>query len=446
MTGRGDYAVVTNSLITNQSGDIVPTFGPSTDSVTITNREYIRDVYCPLTLNAFQVVDSLSLNPGLSDTFPWLSQVAINYEEFEFLQLIVTFKSTIDQSLATNGQSGQIALTTSYNPDTDPFGSKSEMMGYKGGMSCKTNQSMLHGVECDPSKNSGSAGKYIRPGYVAQQDLKNYDLGTTFLSIFDAPTQFLGVTLGELWITYTVVLRKPKLAESLNYGIGRIVGCSEVGAYLYPFGIQGDNQLQVSTKGTIPVTFVRPQPVEVIPTGVDNLSYLTPTTYTGAPAISCYIKVVFPPWYSGIVEITCRIRLKLSAPSIDFMLPFSQGQIFRYQDMPINNENPTGVTPTNNTYVWNHVDSLFGYVQGASPAVPIDTMYCKVRVRVLPSNNGIPNIVHFGGLSAGSSYCAMIEVTGHNTYLSFDDAPNVASKQKIPLEIADQPGNIATYP
>jgi hypothetical protein len=130
MTGTGDY-VATNSLVHDSSAqDIVPSFGSNTDNVILRNREYIRDLYCPADANAFAIVDNVPLNPGLLNSFPWLSQVAANYEEYEFLQLAVTFKTTINDSIATNGQVGQVAMATNYNADQDSFGSKEEMVSY----------------------------------------------------------------------------------------------------------------------------------------------------------------------------------------------------------------------------------------------------------------------------------------------------------------------------
>ena len=420
-------------------------------------------------LQSFQIVDGLSLNPGLGETFPWLAQVAMNYEEYEFLQLVITFKSTIDQSLATNGQSGQVALTTSYNPSQDPFGSKQEMMGYSGGMSCKTNQSMIHGVECDPAKNSGSAGKFVRPGYVATQDLKNFDLGTTFVSILDCPSQFLGQTLGELWVSYTVTLRKPKLAVHENYNVGRICATALNGTFDQPFGLQNDQKLLVSTKGTIPVTFVRPLAGESIPQNslitpsppLDILDQSVPSLYGSAnwpylQGLAHNISVVFPPYYSGIVEIVLRERYLMgNVPALFWPSAFGQGQIYRYKDMPTDPQNWSAVTPAFNSAAnqdaWTHVDNCVIVPRsegqtGFSPNMNSNGNMYKLRIRVLPANNGIENRVWFGSRTTTTFERAYIEVTGHNTYLSLDDARIPEAKARLPLEIADQPSTVAYYP
>jgi len=457
MSGRGDYAIVRNSLIEG-GHNIVPSFGNNQSDVVLTNMEYVRDVYCPLTLNAFQVVDSIPLNPGLGESFPWLSQVAMNYEEYEFEQLIVTFKSTIDQSLATNGQTGQIALTTSYNPGQDPFGSKQEMMSYSGGMSCKTNQSMQHGVECDPSKNSGSAGKYVRPGVVTQGDLKNYDLGTTYLSILDAPTQFLGVTLGELWITYTVRLRKPKLTVGENYNVGRVQLCAQpqAGGNFAAYGVEGDLTCNVSVKSTLPVTFERPPnnagttyiPLTVGGQAGDEITYWQPSPFTTVNT-PFDLKVVFPPWYNGIVKIKRFIQIK-NALSQDAAqcLAVSFGQIFRFPDMPLRQPlSAPGLPPQ----MFTHALLMRGEVLGDTGNIyTFNAQYAELHLRVLPSNNGVENCIYFASganlcVNATSTFNAYFEIEGLNTYLSVDDAP-IGPKARVLIEELSSPGVITTWP
>lgn len=458
MSGRGEYAVVRNSLIEG-GHNVVPSFGNNQADVVLTNMEYVRDVYCPLTLNAFQVVDSIPLNPGLGESFPWLSQVAMNYEEYEFEQLIVTFKSTIDQSLATNGQTGQIALTTSYNPGQDPFGSKQEMMSYSGGMSCKTNQSMQHGVECDPSKNSGSAGKYVRPGTIPQADLKNYDLGTTYLSILDAPTQFLGVTLGELWITYTVRLRKPKLTVGENYNVGRVQLCSgtQPAGNFTAFGIEGDLSCNVSVKSTMPVTFERPPdsfgttfiPLTVGGQAGDVISYWQPFTYTSTPNLPWDLKVIFPPWFNGIVRLKRLVALRaVTGTDSKQCVAVSFGQIFRFPDLPLRRPlSAPGLQPQ----LFTHIMNVRGEVEGDSASAYIfNTQSSEMHLRVLPSNNGVENCIYFASGStltttATISYNAYFEIEGINSYLSVDDAP-IGPKARVLIEELSSPGVITTWP
>ena len=413
----------------DNGSDIVPSFGSSSDGIVLRNREYVRDLYCPNLNNAFQVVDSVPLNPGLVNSFPWLSQVAANYEEYEFLQLAVTFKSTINPSIATNGQVGQVCIATNYNPDQDSFGSKEEMISYSGGMSAKTSSSMIHGVECDPAKNSGTAGKYVRPGFV-EGTKKDYDLGNTYVAVLNAPDDYLGQCLGELWISYTVTLRKPRITVADNYLLPANTVCCSTTPYPTCFGIQNDGELKVSTKATLPVEFLLPStssaPYDLIPVTTatifqDMILAQTASSSTGTnPPL--WIAVKFPAWYSGIVEFNMEIRWRMTASiTAETIYAQAQGQIFRYQDIPWDAESGSG---SGATPVWTHKTSLLSSTSG-SPSLA-DTQFLRLHVRVQPSLNGIDNIVYFGATISStvptSCYHSMLTVNGLNTYLSKDDS------------------------
>jgi hypothetical protein len=237
--GNGEYSngepdAVTNSLIAGKDVPFeVPTFesaGDETGSVTISRKEYLTDIYAageidPTTgqaINVFPfVLQKFAINPGIESSFPWLSQVAQNYDEYEINQLIYSFRSTTtDIGSATTGQCGTIIMCTNYNVNSAVFRDKINMLEYDGAMSAKTTESMIHGVECDPEKNSGPKGKYIRAaGANINQNLMDYDLANFQIAVANTPTQFAGQSLGELWVTYTVTLRKPKFFTGKGYGI-----------------------------------------------------------------------------------------------------------------------------------------------------------------------------------------------------------------------------------
>jgi len=220
-TGVGDYAV-SNDIVDGGGGVGVPTFSPDNGSaVVISHREFISDVFGPSSAGSFQNTP-YSINPGIERTFPWLSQVAANYEEYTLKQCIFTFRSSVTDFVATNGQVGTIIMATQYNPADDAFASKQDAMEYDAAMSGKVSGNMLHGVECDPAQNSGSAGKYMRSGPVpSNTDLKQYDWGKLNVCISNIPAAFINQALGELWVSYTVELRKPKFFVSRGLNILR---------------------------------------------------------------------------------------------------------------------------------------------------------------------------------------------------------------------------------
>jgi len=229
MSGQGAYT--TNSLVGAGVAPEVPQFvgaGDETGSILVSRKEYLCDVYGPT--SSFNV-QSYSINPGLESTFPWLSQIAQNYDEYDIKQLIFTFRSTTtDIGTTSNGQCGTVIMCTNYNAAAGPFQDKIVMMEYDGAMSCKTTESMLHGVECDPAKLSGSDGKYVRSSpVVTGQDLKTYDHGLFQLAVANSPSGFENQTIGELWISYTVALRKPKFFTARGLGISQDIFVSGTG-------------------------------------------------------------------------------------------------------------------------------------------------------------------------------------------------------------------------
>lgn len=209
----GTGAYVTNDIVNQGQGaaEGVPQFAPPSDEgILLSNCEFVSDVFGPEVAGAFHNL-TFKINPGLFRTFPWLSQIADNYEEYELVQLIFTYKPTITDFVSTNGQVGTVIMATQYNSSDLPFGNKQDMMHYSGSMATKVSTGMLHGVECDPSKNAGAPGKFVRGGPILDtQDITNFDLGTLNVAVCNTPAEFNQQALGELWVSYTVKLRKPK--------------------------------------------------------------------------------------------------------------------------------------------------------------------------------------------------------------------------------------------
>jgi len=221
--GIGDYA--TNAIVNDGAGaaEAVPSFSPNSgSSVLISHKEYISDIYGTAAGVGFQN-SAYPLNPGIESTFPWLAQIAQNYDEYSIKQLIFTFRSSIAPiGASASGQVGTIIMATQYNAGEQPFTDKETMMQYDGAMSAKVIDGLLSGVECDPAQMSGSVGKFTRAGPPpASQDIKTYDLGTFNIAVTNIPLSYENQSLGELWVSYTVELRKPKFFAARGFGIAR---------------------------------------------------------------------------------------------------------------------------------------------------------------------------------------------------------------------------------
>lgn len=307
-TGRGAYKA--NTLFSH-SEDKPMRFSSKandeTESVVFTHREYIGDIFGPAT-SGFNN-QSYELNPGLSENFPWLSQIAVNYEEYEWKQLVFEYHSTIDSSTVTNGQTGTLIMATQYNTDNKPFTSKDTMLQYAGSMSSRLTEDMVHGVECDPRKLKGDGVKYVRATPIDKtiQELDDYDVGRFELAINNCPTTFANQAIGELWVHYSIKLMKPKIGANKGLAIQQYKAIGKFGTPEDLFGLTTNNLLL----------------------GLNSLNCKLGriSAVTGLDSADKWISIEFPANFSGRL----RIELLISAASMtgDFIASPTEGPATR---------------------------------------------------------------------------------------------------------------------
>lgn len=211
VTGLGDYEA--------DAGNPMPTINPpvvrniSDRSVVISHREYIGDVVTSATPGAFNLM-SFQVNPGNPVVFPWLSRLAPCFQEYKMNGMLFQFKSMSADALnSTNTALGQVIAATNYNVAQDNYQSKFEMENTEFGSSCKPSVSFMHPIETD-SRQNVMGQLYVAAGGTppAGADPQFYNLANFQL----ATNGFQGasVNIGELWVTYEVILRKPIQPEA----------------------------------------------------------------------------------------------------------------------------------------------------------------------------------------------------------------------------------------
>jgi hypothetical protein len=200
ITGMGDYSVHNNSLMSEQI-----TFGNG--SIRVRHREYIGNLLSAVSFTT-QVYD---VNPGLELTFPWLSVLSRNYERYDIRGLGFEFVSTAGYLTTTQAQ-GVVVMATQYDPDADLFVNRREMESYMYTTSGVVTDPQVHLVECDP-RDRPLEEMYIRYGDVDEERFT--DLGRFTIAVEGCPAD--DVVLGEIWVTYDVILENPRL-EAHGYG------------------------------------------------------------------------------------------------------------------------------------------------------------------------------------------------------------------------------------
>jgi hypothetical protein len=211
--GMGAYKVGSNTLLTNP----VASMHSSGETIRVNHREYIGDVITSATPGAFSST-LYPLNPGLFGSYPWLSGIAQQFQEYTIKGMIYEFVSTSGDAIASSNTAlGSVMMATQYRASATPFANKITMLNEFFSTDGKPSTNFCHPIECDPKENPFNV-QYIRgstPG--AGEDIKMYDLGV--FTIATIGSQGTSVNIGELWCSYDIELRKPQVADVTNlYG------------------------------------------------------------------------------------------------------------------------------------------------------------------------------------------------------------------------------------
>nr|WPR18156.1 MAG: capsid protein [Chemarfal virus 149] len=212
MFGHGDYTVKTNTLMNSLSGPTLPKFSSNNRGTRIVEREFLGDVFSgPVLASGSTTFDrkSYSLNPTDSSTFPWLSKIANQFDQWEPHGIVFEFVSTSSEYNGLAQSLGAVVMATDYDPYDPAFAEKVEMENSDYACSTKPSCNLIHGIECDPTE---------RPTKILYTQSSNPSMPLTSITLgnFQIATQGLsntGVTLGELWVSYDITFYKKQLTE-----------------------------------------------------------------------------------------------------------------------------------------------------------------------------------------------------------------------------------------
>ncbi len=187
-------------------GTVIRTIQPriqrvSSDMQRIVHREKIATITTN-TVGTFAVLNTYALNPGLSSSFPWLSNEALGWEQYRFNRVRFIF---VPGSPTTSV--GNLIMGPDYDSsDPAPVG-ETQFSSYKDVE--EANVYLRFHTELTPSRMLGGVReKYIRSGSLSSsQDVKLYDSGNFFV----ACTGTTVANSGKLWVEYDVTLINPQV-------------------------------------------------------------------------------------------------------------------------------------------------------------------------------------------------------------------------------------------
>jgi len=251
ISGSGDYVVSDglhtiehNSIINPSHSDNIPKFSSNGNVFRITHREYIGDLYSSTDF----VNTTYTINPANSQCFPWLSQIVLgNFQEYQFNGLVFEYKTGSSDALnSTNTALGYVVMSSQYNSLSTPFTSKQSAENTEFAVSTKPSKSMLHAIECKGNPNQPlyiqlEGGQSLSPG-----DARLYNLAT--LNVITVGMQQASTNLGELWVSYDILLYRPILQNQLGFRIPSArISFNNGNSRQYPLGPQASRIIEMDT-------------------------------------------------------------------------------------------------------------------------------------------------------------------------------------------------------
>jgi hypothetical protein len=212
-TNSSKQASVAAAYATRNVGT-APRVTATRDSCRIVHREFIGNITGSV---AFNLSQSLAVNPGLAATFPWLSVTAQAWEQYKFHKLRFCFYTRTGSNTP-----GSVLLSPDYDASDAPPSSEQIMSSYDNTVEDAPWKDMCCVLK--PQLMSGMAKRHFvrSAALAANQDIKLYDVADFYVGTVDGTA----VSWGKLWVEYDIeffIPQLPPLGIQASSG-GSIVG------------------------------------------------------------------------------------------------------------------------------------------------------------------------------------------------------------------------------
>lgn len=227
----------------------------------------------------FVVSQTFPLNPGMGQSFPWLSRIASNWEKYRFNKLRFCYYTRCSTATA-----GSVMLIPDYDASDAPPITELVASTYQDvvedapwkNICCSLNKKQMHDT---------LDFKFVRTAALGPNlDIKTYDVGNLFFATTDGAV----VPWGKVWVEYDVEFENPQLnPEGDNIYGGQI--------------LSSISTTPANPLGTLPVVRAFSNGIEVNATS--NIQFDNPGTYlvgvdvngTGLTGLACVGRGGIPP-------------------------------------------------------------------------------------------------------------------------------------------------------
>lgn len=278
---------------------------PEKGMIEILHTEYVDDFYSQA-ITGMSKIDDYGINPGNAELFPWLSQIALQFQKYKFKQLMMEYVPLVSEATSTTAATllsmGAVVMAIEYDAASPFYTAKNEMENSEGAVSSKPSSGCTIGVECKPqfnplatlyvSSNTGITSSGISGGDVRLQNLGTFGIGS-----FGVPTaSSTPVALGEIWVSYRCCLIAPILSNGAQILTAHLVSSGSGGATsgkpgtTAPFGggVTPTIQPSLSTGSSLVGVTVAVDGTITFPTFISNGQYMLLYSVAGTMADLSY--------------------------------------------------------------------------------------------------------------------------------------------------------------
>jgi len=227
LVGLGDYRhapIKQNTLIgkgsINFGGQGPPTVMNNGNGTVIVNHRELAGIVTVGTTGAYHY-QKFGLNPANRALFPWLADVASNFQQWRLQGCVVHLKS-MASNYAANVTLGTIFAGIQYNYYAPDPANMRALANLDGAATTKSSQDIVMPIECAPNRTTVEDLYIDNPGVLKEGDERFNYLGNIYVG-YEGVKQSTApqpgddpLVLFQIWISYEVALFKPVLNESVG--------------------------------------------------------------------------------------------------------------------------------------------------------------------------------------------------------------------------------------
>lgn len=225
-----------------------PKLSTRRDGICVSHREFLFDVIGTGTFSTTKK----EINPGLASSFPWLCQMAPNYESYKFKRLRFEYVPTCATS-----ETGSVYLGVEYDA-TDPVPTNKQTLAAWDETSYSSPW-ITNNHNCKASNLAKRTSYFVRNGAIPpSDDIRLYDTGYLVVATQGNATT---APIGEIWVDYEVDLVTPQLND---VALGNSLSGSFVGATFASVPVQNGNAPVKASVASGVLTLTATQPYQAL--------------------------------------------------------------------------------------------------------------------------------------------------------------------------------------